>query len=393
MSQIISQDMSKQLQDLKDKLSSVEISLDAMSLSQLKLLTEKVNDLAIYTENVRKIDTDLQGYYLENHHTKNNNQIILYDDFPNKMEHIPNDALIIYIKKAQLYKVYNSNNLGDFINDNNTHFSKPHKFGTAYEVVRDSHPQRLMIIMNDIEDENLDEIKARILEYIEQNKDFSNTTIKDLKTYSDDISTEFMLSNIHLTDMAAKELFIERFIRFMRKKGESELANKIQVKPPPSDVEGVRFYKLPGSKTELDIHNKMNLVDQLVTSTKHVVIHNTYIYNDNSVNNNNVNNSINNVVKNVTKNSTKRPVKKTLKTFYQHIYDDKPDWYKENTFVLIDIIEREYRNYFNDETTSKNVISKKLNGSLFTGKTRVNNVNKKKLVSYEALGALLLTFK
>jgi len=77
--------------------------------------------------------------------------------------------------------------------------------------------------------------------------------------------------------------------------------------------------------------------------------------------------------------------KKTLKTFYKHIYDTRPDWFVENSYVSITVIERAYREYFNDEVTSKNVISKQLNGTLFSGKSRVNNINKKKLTSYEKL--------
>lgn len=76
---------------------------------------------------------------------------------------------------------------------------------------------------------------------------------------------------------------------------------------------------------------------------------------------------------------------RTLKSFYRYIYDMKPSWYKENTLIDIAAIEDAYRAYFDDQTTTKAVISRQLNGSLFKSGTRVNRVFKKKLVSYEEL--------
>jgi hypothetical protein len=77
-----------------------------------------------------------------------------------------------------------------------------------------------------------------------------------------------------------------------------------------------------------------------------------------------------------------------LKKFYKHLYVTKPKWYKENGIVEIGVIEKAYRSYFNDDTTDLTIISRKLNGSLFTPASRKNSTVRKQLVSYEALKKL-----
>jgi hypothetical protein len=62
------------------------------------------------------------------------------------MNDIDDDSLIIYVTKAQLYKIYKPENLDDFQNDNNTHFRR-RELGPVYEVVRDANPQKLTIVI------------------------------------------------------------------------------------------------------------------------------------------------------------------------------------------------------------------------------------------------------
>lgn len=79
---------------------------------------------------------------------------------------------------------------------------------------------------------------------------------------------------------------------------------------------------------------------------------------------------------------------KSLSSFYKYIHDTKPEWYIENTYVSMDIIEDFYRKYFNDQTTTTSVISRQLNGYMFSKSTRVNRTIKKKLISYVELRKL-----
>jgi len=83
-----------------------------------------------------------------------------------------------------------------------------------------------------------------------------------------------------------------------------------------------------------------------------------------------------------------KQTRKTLETFYEYLYDTRPEWYLEEKFVSFDVIEEAYRTYFADNTSTVMVISRMLNGELFTSGTRSSGVTKKKLVSYDTLRTL-----
>ena len=100
---------------------------------------------------------------------------------------------------------------------------------------------------------------------------------------------------------------------------------------------------------------------------------------------NNVNTSN---ITNITKSDSESNDLKTLKNFYKHIYDTKPAWYIENGRVELAVIEEAYRTYFNDELTTKLVISRQLNGKIFIPIPNTVRCTKKILVSYANLKKL-----
>jgi len=51
----------------------------------------------------------------------------------------------------------------------------------------------------------------------------------------------------------------------------------------------------------------------------------------------------------------------------------------------MNIIEKAYREYFDDELTTSSIISRNLNKVLFIKASRANNVNKKLLLKYSEL--------
>jgi hypothetical protein len=184
-----------------------------------------------YKNNLLELDTELNEYLYT---TKNNNEIISDTDFQNKLADIGSNSLIIYIKKAQLYKIYNPENFQDFQNDDNTIYRKP-EYGPIHEVVRDNCPQKLMIVVNDdIRDEQLTEIKTNIVDFIRKNPVFSKTTTNDLKIYTNDNSTEFVLTSLTLENLNEKDKLIARLreyfdetsrkARLERRKDEAEFA-------------------------------------------------------------------------------------------------------------------------------------------------------------------------
>lgn len=373
--------------DLLQKMESMlnEISVyDGMDNEKIELYIKKLSEVKKYKSNLLELDLNLKEYLYQ---SRNGNEIISDTDIQSKLNEIRDDSLIIYVKKAQLYKIYDPAKIDDFQNDEGTHYRRS-EYGPAYEVVRDSHPQKLMIVITDeVEENRLPEIKAHILEYIKKTPAFSKTTTTDLKVYSNDNNTEFVVSSLMFKNMDEKEKFIESFIKFIRQKGAEDIAGKIQIRYPPCDeLTGARLYKIPSLKMALSSNTPTNLLDQMITTLPKsngpiIINNNTFIINNNS--NNTVNNSVTNTIA-VSDTESHR----TLKSFYKHLYNTKPSWYKEDKFIDMSVIEEAYRTYFDDHVTSKSVISRQLNGNLFTASTRASKIVKKRLVTYDLLHTL-----
>lgn len=355
-----------------------DIDSDELSTQKIQLMKKFFNEFKDHVNDIKELDLDLKEYLS---FSKNKNGVYQANNFHDKIKDIGDDSLIIYVKKAQLYKVYNSEGLEDFQNDESTHYRKS-IYGPVYEVVRDTHPQKLMIVIKDhIRDDKLKSIKENINEFIKSIPEFSNSH-NDLKVYANGDNTQFMISSIQLKNLQAKENFMDDFIRFMEKKGELDIAAKIISRPPPCDLKNARLYSIPSYEALID-GKPGNILDQLITTkTAPILIQNvqntTYIItgNDNIINNGIIKNSS-------TTNIGK--TKKTLESFCKFIYDSKPDWYLENQYVNIDIIVEAYRDYFDDTDTRKGDISKKIGNKIFSSSRRTGNITKKKLLSYTAL--------
>jgi len=134
------------------------------------------------------------------------------------MDSIDDDALTVYVSKAQLYKVYPHENFDDFQNDDNTHYRKA-EYGPVHEVVRDLHPQKLNIIINDdLSDIKIAKIKNKLVEFIKKNKQFSTFTAAEIAIYKYDEKTEFLICPVSLENISEKVKMIDQFIRFVKSK-------------------------------------------------------------------------------------------------------------------------------------------------------------------------------
>lgn len=362
------------------KLNTLETGASTLDDRKIKLLDAKLTEVMRYYANISELDLDLQSYMVDSENT--NTSVVLDTEFHTKMNDIASDSLIIYVKKAGLYKIYSPDGMDDFIQDEGTHYHKS-QYGPVYEVIRDVHPQKLMIVFKeDMGDDELMNIKQYIMNFIHTEPSLPRTDSSELKIYSNDNNTEFIVSGVLLRDMYEKEKFIDKFTRFVQQQGELTLADKIQLRLPLGMVDGSRLIKIPSIKTPRG-HSNNNVTTDLITSSigqMPVIINQTItIINNGDVNNGTINNSTN--VKNVTKNKTKA---KTLKSFFKFIIDSKPEWYDEGKYVDFSIIADEYRIYF-DSNLGPTGIAKQLSGKLYNTSTRSNNVVRKKLVTFAEL--------
>lgn len=357
---------------------------------KLELLLPYLDKWIDTMQNIKELDLSLQEGLKTSLGKESKHVIMTNDEFQNELNKIGEDSLIIYIKKAQVYKVYNPDSNGntdsmynDFVDDDNTKYrtKRTGNNGNVYEVVRDTHPQRLLItIVEDVNAEKIEHIKKLILEFVKKHTKFSETNMGNLKVYGNDKNTEFLVSNIHFGNIVERDEFMEDFIKYMRESKGDSIADKIQVRPPLGSIKGTRLYKVASQKEQKDSSIVINSLEHLITYIKSKGAANVVINGPVTI----VNGNNNNVT--VKANTT---VKKTIKTFCRHLYDTNPEWYKENEYVDFALIEDAYREYFADNTTETYAISKMLNGILFNGSTRKMDAGKrktmKKLVKKEKL--------
>lgn len=346
------------------------------NLSDLKKLAERLERRACL--NLVLIDT------LQTDLNHRPNAVISKDDFPAKINSIPEDDTIIYLENAEMYKTYNSSDLGEF--ENNFYCQFKNK-GPIFEVIRDHYPQKFLISVDgDVKD--VATVSNYIISFLSQH----SIPLKesDIIIYRDQKNeTTGFLADTLVKDITEKQTFTEQLVKYMRKNGETDISNKIRRYTPLCDVDDVKFYSIPSEQDIIPFGNekkKITIIDHLMSKTSHLsnATSNPAIIVNYTVNNN-INNINSNNTNSVIKTAIKKPPKKTLETFYKHIYDTKPKWYKENGIVEIGVIEKAYRSYFNDESTDLTIISRKLNGSLFTKASRKNSIVRKQLVSYETL--------
>lgn len=314
-------------------------------------------------------------------------------EFPHKLNQIKDDSLIIYVKKAQMYKIYNSDDgpekmLNDFMNDDNTIYRR-YGQGNVYEVVKDNRTQKLVIVINDdVKDNKIEEIKQSIVEFANINSsEVSEVAISDVKVYSDANKTEFLVGSIQLNNAEERDRVIAEFVSFMKYDKNDDIADKIELKPIPAKIRGIRYHKLSSSKVEKQpISKNSKPGDSLVNiiAKGGLTIINAPVVNGPVTvvtgNNNKTKISTNN-----SKGQTINKVKvKTLGDFCKHIYNDKPDWFKEDKYTNIQTITNAYKEFFNDTISTSASVSRKLKDIIFNDSSRGKNTTKK-LVKYQDL--------
>lgn len=347
---------------------------DEMEPEKTKKVDIKLSELMEYVKSIAALDLELNEHLIT---YKGGGEVIPCSEFQKKMDNIRDDALTVYVSKAQLYKVYPHEKLIDFENDDNTVYRKPEN-GPVHEVVMDVRPQKFTVVVaNDLDMIKITFLKECIVTFIKKNPAYEDFTAAGISVFKYDGKTEFIVVSVILKNSAEKELMIENFIKFLKKMGDKELHTKIEVKHPAcEELEGARFYKLPSAKQSLNA-NTLNLLDQLVSLTTPTSNQNNIIINNPTIIIQN--NSNNTSTVNISSDSDK-----SYKSFYKYLCETKPTWYKENTLVEFSVIAAAYARY-SGLNKDKKTLSRQLNGYLFTSDSTNKRSSKKKLVSYTKL--------
>jgi len=369
---------------------------NSMNDDKLKLLNKELDKFIKFKRSLETLNLELKEYLYE---SKRENDVLDSLSFQEKMEEIDDTSLTIYVHNAQVFKIYGPDNLNDFEQDDSTHYRKP-EYGPVHEVVRDKHPQKLIFVFNSILPlPEISKIKNLIVEFMKRNKELGGVPLSGIHTFTNNNSTEFHVSNVLMMNMYHKESVIELFMKWLCINNQKELSKQIQLRSPIcEDLDNARLYALPSSKVSLD--TKMpKILDCLVSikSQSSIIDSDRPIHVHNYINVTNINSNNQNcktISSNIASGNaiSNKSDKKTLQSFYKHIYDTRPEWYKEDGLVPIKVIENAYREYFDDYNIKAHMISRYLNGNIFKPASSTQRSHNKKLVTYDTL-KLLFTKK
>lgn len=375
-----------------------------------EITLDKITDCRDYLKELCKKDLNLVDYFEDL--GSNNGRTLSPDSFKTNMNSLKSESIIIYSQNADLYRVYEPDELEKFINNLSTHYSRPDKNGPMYEVIRDNFPQKLIIVVNDIIEKNIQLFKELIMAFFKKYIKINKFAKDDCMIYKDntDKTTKFIFKNIPLKNDNDRRSILRHLKTFIIDKKYINLANKIEFEPPPFLIDGAKLYTLPTNmvpvgiapqKIEESLKYMINIANS--TDAKYVNFNVSYFIQNITNNSNNINsgNFINNDIT-INDNCSNNDLsyndlnnndnddlndRKTLKKFFKYIYDNKPKWFKEGQLINMSIIEKEYNNYFGG-ITPRNIISRNLNQKLFTNGERTNKSVNKRLVSFNELKAL-----
>lgn len=386
----------------KDPLNAI-FSLYSMLEKEPRKLQEHLDDLRETYKRGKKLykkDLDLAEYLTELGST-NNGKTLSAETFQSDMNSLESEAIIVYSQNADVYRVYGPGEMDNFIRNLSTHYSKTDKNGPMYEVIRDNFPQKLIIVVKDLETSQVPIFKDIVISFLKKHGMALNFDKDNYMIYNDgnaeDRRTHFIFRNICLKNDDERRNIIKRLSVFMEEKKYKYLAEKIQNDPPPYLIYGAKMYSLPSNMNPVGISKQtleetlkfmLNVANQsdakLVNFNVNYVVQNiTNNNNSNNINSGNTNTGPTTITNNTTiiDNSGES---KTIKKFFKHIYESRPKWYKEGQLVSMSVIEKAYNDYFGG-VTPKNIISRNLNQKMFLTSERTSKTVNKRLVYFNEL--------
>ena len=183
-------DITRKLQ----RLPGVDETVDDIQNKLLNLM----RDLNGFDANLQELISDMGGIsehkYNETHGT------------------IPDEYVIVYFPSAKMMKVYAPTEIDDFLKHIRTNFRNIE----YYEVVRDSHKQKIILIYDSIDDEELARLKKHIVNFCNQFLDepildLDVLVIKDL----DSGQSELILNKYFVNNISEKELFCQKMMEYI----------------------------------------------------------------------------------------------------------------------------------------------------------------------------------
>jgi len=368
---------SKLSQQPEDQLAILQNCLERLNKTEHDDdILEKVQTMIDDAQQRSKLDKDLINLL---HCLSESDGSKLYQkkEYSEIISKIDKSSVVIYFKKANVFKVYTPQTLESyFIGQSNTALKNK---GDIYEVVNKNTPQKIIILIDASISSDLNKIRDYIFKFLTL-KVCPDLNESDLTIFNNHQTKhlEILINGIYVNNYEEKEVIIKQLIDYIENE-EMNKENPLDIgKIEPRRVKeftDAEVFLIPDRK----ICTANNTYDPLRKYVSNVNNCRALTIEGNTINIINVSGDNNTILLNGDQNNLVSPEEPEnideIQDFIYHIKETKPLWYKEGSWMLINALYTKFKE-FCDSSISVNKFSRDTHLRLFKKKD-VKYINKK----------------
>lgn len=306
-------------------------------------------------------------------------------ELDNVMKTIDNGSIVVYFKSAQMFKVYQKDDIEKVLGGELRTFYK--NLGQTYEVIPTDKEQKIIIIGDGSLVESLDKIKRYIVSFMNE-MGLSTMAEKDIICYKNEGYVEIIINNYYVSNSSERKTIVNELLEYIKQKEKSvtltdglnrsyysEITGADMVRTPPGK-ESIGGFIEPSSGLLTNL-NRCHKIERANGGNTLVQIGSVSITTNTQVINN-VGDG-NQVVIGAKVN--------TIKEFLSHIKQTKPDWYVPEKLVAKQLIQEKYEELYGPVSYKKfhNMFYKKIFGDSVRSGTGQDRTTMVKLYAFNRI--------
>jgi len=266
------------------------------------------------------------------------NDVIKKEQFDDIVKAIGQGSTVVYFKSAQLFKVYKKTELETLLGGQIRTIYK--QLDESYEVVSNDSKQKIIILGDVSLADSIEQIKTYIVEFM-IGEGIKTFTYNDIVCYKGRESIEIIINDYYVENQSEHDEVVKKLLKYIfQQEKNTKIVQKINTNTF-SEFEGIKMISMPSNKQLLatdyiePLLTMISNVTQCSGFKNQITLNVTNIINDHSVN------TTNNIVNAPTDENSIN-----IYEFIKHIRDEKPEWYKESTWVKKDILLEKYNELY-----------------------------------------------
>jgi len=266
------------------------------------------------------------------------NDLVKKEKFSDIVKAIGQGSTVVYFKSAQLFKVYKKTELESLLGGQIRTIYK--QLNESYEVISNDSKQKIIILGDVSLADSIERIKKYIVQFM-ISEGILNFTDNDIVCYKGKESIEIIINDYYVENQSEHDEVVKKLLKYIfQQEKNTKIVQKINTNTF-SEFDGVKMVSMPSEKQLL----ATEYIEPLLTMISNVTqcsgfknqINLSVTIHDHSVNTTNNNNIVNEPMDQISTN---------IYEFIKHIRDEKPEWYKESTWVKKDILLEKYNELY-----------------------------------------------